>query len=398
MLAPDESKNLYLLYEIMTAKPPRIRSNSMRNIENVFNSKKQRRYKSLDQERTLKDNYQIVAKKTFEKKQLQPEKDNLLLDDIEEQFDVRAIKAPHQTYGWENAFYIPEVHKVTKKQPYSHIKSKLASNLTQNQHHDETKMNSSESCKAIATHDVYKKEYVVYSQHAETELKSFKTKRLVADSLLKIDSELKERIRIDLKVNRGPIYFVQLTEENLNIHNENKNKVSMTQKYFNLFNWLKTINVEECTHFYANPFFLDKTNGTEEQIDLVGFQNANFPEPNSKQNISFRAQTRYKIDPFKNVTNETIIDKLPKKHRSDLNNERTFYETQDKQTFVWTKNFKNMLQFNNRLSFRSARFSDKATNVFDHDKIFELSKNRLRKQKDLNDRLFATAQLDLFIL
>lgn len=394
MLAPDESKNLYELYETIVAKPPRTRSNSQcqdrKSKEFFLNILK--RFQSLDdlvlKKRALKDNY--FVRKEIKNEEKLFEKDNQL-----ENFDVRGIKGPKLIDQGLKSKAISEDSEnknIKKKRPYSHVNSKLASYLSSNRHSGESRSHVNQSRKAIATHYIFKKEFLLYTPRDKIKPKEMCTKRLLSDSYLKMDQELEERIKIDLKVNRGPIYFVQLTEENLDVHNKSQKRVQMSQKYFYLFNWLENIVENECQNFYSNPFFQDKFCETYEKTDLIESQNK---YENFNLNIRFRACPRFKIDPFKNPISETTVDKLPKKHRSHKG--ISFYETLEKQTLVCTKDYKSMLRLEKSFSLKLDQF-DKNNKKVDYENGIQFARDRLKRQKELNDLLFAQSRSDLFIL
>lgn len=397
MLAPDESKNLYSLYDVTIARPPRIRSNSVvskRSFTWLTSQHQVRpRRKSLESIIAPIKTHVSEIRKAVEKSLLARE------DETEQQFDVRGIKGPKCfTLGlrWEQESSTQEVKKKKKAKPFSNVDSKLAPYLALNRQLVEPSTHKSESRKAIITNSIFKKEFVVYTNRGEVEINSQRLKRLTADSYLKMDDELQDRIRTDLKVNHGPIYFVQLTEENVTTYDKNVKKVPIAQKYFYVYKWLEDIQVKECQHFYQNPFVQHKMCGTDEisEISSVTAEPVD-DHPVVTLNVGFRAQTRHKIDPFENPVNEAIVKKLPRKYRFDSND----CETQDKQTFQYTRDYKSMLRFNNNFSLNQMKSLSKTqNNHMNSTRMFELTKERLEKQKKLNDLLFAQTQLDLYIL
>ena len=384
---------IFMQYDVV-AKPPRIRSNSVPlkpSHESVISRSSRKTSLStnrLDQLTRHEDTIKVVENRLIDRENIE-----------KEEFDVRGIKAPDEYSLGTRKVKVVETEKKEKpkKGLYSHIESKLAEYLSSNRKAPEPDIiNSDQSKSALIQHDLYKKEFVVYKKKQDPDPNSERVEPTLEDCYLKMGDDLEERIRADMKVNRGPVYFVQLTEENLNTYDETqqKKKLLMSDKYYYIYEWLKSMDENECTHFYSNPFVLDKICSTDEDISSLqqSFRQSG-EETDAVKCIGVAAKTKYKIDPFDNPTTQTFIDKLPSiKHRTRSG----FMMNHDKQTFIATKDYRSMLRFDTDFSLAAVSKSKSAL-PSDNDLIISAKEN-LKKQKQLNDLLFARTQLNLFIL
>ena len=297
------------------------------------------------------------------------------------------------------------------KKPYYYVESKLAPYLELNRKPviNTSYTNTTRSKTAINSHYITATPYVYYKPKIEHETVNEEKKRRQA-SFLKFSKSLDTKIREDLRINRGPIYFAQLNQENLDTFNDGKS-VRLFDKFLYLYEWLEKIDVNECKHFYQNPFKMDKTSNTDKTVNYENFLNEPKGKENEKKETFLQGQ-RAKIDPFNNPKADTINNKFPVRHNIDLTGKTRYYETVEKQTLAITNDYKSFLHLDNhdinnvnKLKPINTSFSNltnksgKSTipTTANNDK-FSLTKEKLKRQKTLNDITLTRVELDLFIL
>lgn len=397
LLDPDEQRNLFEMYSVVKARPFRIRSNSIpRVVFNQSTSKMNTRRSSLSQ---LSHKYLIKKSKNFNK-----QSNKIIIDETE--FNARAITAPDiYSFGARSRRKkeIVEKKEIKIKRPYSHVESKLGPYISSNRKPNKSHVSIDPdiSKKAIVSHDLFKKPFMVYKKKQDPDPNSIKEKPTFADSYLKMSDILENQVRYDVKVNKGPIYFAQLNEENMSFHNNNKKEVTKADKHYYIFNWIMNIHAKECQHFYQNPFVQTQITNTESMENTVELEKNPIK---SVVQIGHVSNSIFKIDPFNNPKNQTTINKLPKRHRSNLY-ENGFFETLEKQTLACTRDYKSLLKLKQNFSLdsdftiKNDADGQRWKNLITHkSEQYSANKNDLKKQKLLNDVLLTRMQLDLFIL
>lgn len=420
------------MYDVYEAMPFRLRSNSIaaqnptktreKNPNNLRLRVKRRRYKSLEC-LYLEENHssrRSTKSNCIEKKFVKNTKSkfSVLLSDDENEissqnFCSRDIQAPKiYVMGTSNhkisskstllnkRFRFEEEEKYEGfKKPYARIESKLAPYLLSNRERVQTYSysNTGRSQTAIQHHSLSSNPFVIYKNQANER-----------SSYLKLSKSLDSRIREDLHINRGPIYFAELNKDNLEAHNKYKSGLELKDKFMTVFEWLGGINENECFHFYSNPFKSNKQVNTDDvsKIDSTKVTSENFI--NEKvASIGFLANKKLRIDPFDNPKNEMIIDKLPTKRNSGLRF-NSYFETNEKQTLAANQDYTKYLHLDKKFTIHGIEKhvdlinktlveSKEKTDTL-NSQNYSTVKDRLRKQKSLNDVLLTRMQLDLFVL
>jgi hypothetical protein len=247
------------------------------------------------------------------------------------------------------------------------------------------------------------------------------------NSYLKMSKMLDGRIRDDLKMNKGPIYFAQLTEENLQQFNENK-QLKLSDRYEFIFEWLERMDINECLpHFFSNPFKLDQetqanievetetSNQKEESIHEIEksrinheYQNAKISKSNvPTTDISYPSikRSRIVIDPFENPKHQKQERKFPKFFLKNSIGKDFRYETYEKHMLA-AKPDNTALEYllrNQNLNKKQTdlvRLSNQSllsSKNYEHKSCLNI-RETLKKQLVLNDFLLTRMQLDLFII
>ncbi len=313
---------------------------------------------------------------------------------------------------------------------FAKVESKLKDYLTFNR----KKKRSSQKVKsvkcaktAIETHRYASSPFIQYS--------SSNTNRLDLNNYLKFSQQLEHRIKEDLRKNKGPIYYAELRQENISIHIQNK-KFGLYDKFYNVYEWLKTLDRRECAHFYQNPFQQDKStifdaensnpdlfnepsivNSSDSLVSASQYKATEFSrgvkasEPLCVRNF---ATKKHQIDPFENPKNERVSsnlillrNRLPQKRLSAVRSYNSQYETIEKKTLVAKKDLAKLLNIEKKflLNEKSAqnRLKDefvaqtKMTNGKYLPVIMRQKTERLNREKSKNDLILSRLELDLFI-
>lgn len=280
-----------------------------------------------------------------------------------------------------------------QKKPYSHVDSKLGPYLLQNRQKkaNNSYTNTSWSKSAIKHHYMSSNPLTVYKKHKNS------------SAYLKFSKSLDSRIREDIQINRGPIYFAELNEDNLEAHNKYRKDLDRKDKYLSVYEWLNNMKEKECSHFFTNPFKVSKQVNTDDKLEAD--DTSEIAELESITSISVLADKKFKIDPFENAKNQLGKEKLPKRLNSCLH-PSGFVETNEKQTLAFKKEYKNYLHINKKFTFHnrlpeSVQFGKpliKQEHYITNPLNFASIKEKLKKQRLLNDTILTRMQLDLFIL
>ncbi|RNA32918.1 hypothetical protein BpHYR1_030542, partial [Brachionus plicatilis] len=266
------------------------------------------------------------------------------------------------------------------KKKYLHVESKLAKYLSQNRerHPNNSFTNTSRSKSAIQHHYI-----------STNEMDSYKKPK---SAHLRLSKHLEAKIREDLHRNRGPIYYGELRKENLNMHNS-RTKLEQKDKFLYIFEWLGKMKDGECGHFFKNPFKSNVRVNTDNEL-----RNKDRSDECKVESIFW--DKKRKIDPFDNPKNHSVRERLPKRLNSAfvLNG---FYETMEKQTLASKKNYLNCIQLNKKILLN--KMSDSTTEGYSNTEEEVLKKQshvkqKLAREKKMNDVLLTRMKLDLFIL
>jgi hypothetical protein len=243
-----------------------------------------------------------------------------------------------------------------------------------------------------------------------------------------------------------------LTVENVENTEGSRKKWGLYEKFYNISEWLKTIDSKECQHFYENPFRLEKqtltdhsmnqnllsaskTSLIESSLNFSQLQ-ASMPdvqpviikrEEQTPSSIPIRAFSakKFQIDPFENRKNALLKNRISRKSdsRSYVDHEMT-----EKQTLVDRKDYSQLLHVDK--TFNLGKLSKEISPAESNDsaakpqtKLAKLDTKKsyacvntqtkklqleskstlsvvgqnLRKQKSMNDLLLTRMELDLFI-
>ncbi len=228
-------------------------------------------------------------------------------------------------------------------------------------------------------------------------------------------------------------------------------KWGLYDKFYNISEWLKTIDFMECQHFYENPFRLDKTTFTTEQPTSSDHFSSKSGLIESSLNFSqlqgsmpdvrpivirkeeqqlaplpiriFSAK-KFQIDPFENRKKALLKSRISRKIDSRAGaGANTEYETTEKQTLIDKKDYTQLLHVDKRFHFGmlnknnnlKAESQTKLAKLVDSKKGYtsaitqtkkiqleskgalSMTGQNLRKQKSMNDLLLTRMELDLFI-
>jgi hypothetical protein len=158
------------------------------------------------------------------------------------------------------------------------------------------------------------------------------------------------------------------------------------EKFYNISEWLKTIDQKECKHFYDNPFRLEKgtfvepsfieksselladsslhvSQVSEKKVDEAFLQRSSPSKfithgpPVERQHqqqqrsvpIGVFAEKKFQIDPFENRKNALLKYRMPKRSEPRVVGQN-FYETVDKQTFIDKKEYTQLLSVEKRFN------------------------------------------------
>ena len=424
LLSEDELSILYDMYKIEVAVPFRLRSFSVSCDKTSFISfsKKTSKKRSNSVERSINlnnanqnENYNNENKSYMQISSVVNDNpsDDLDIDrSTSPSFNARAIKGPViYEMGRSSALSMARQSSKIQSQPkdplknidlynfnnilstrsksYSHIKSNL-----------ESIFRDSSKIKQASLIDYSKS---ALDRHGETFTRYIKYNKIQTKSFVQMSNLLENKIRENLKMNRGPIYYGQFTKENIELHNKHKETIKLEDKFFNIYEWLEKIDVKECSHFFMNPFKRDKNNITDE-CDLN--QNLSIHKRQAVRTAPIIKKDdtnliRFKIDPFDNPKN--ISTKLEsRRNERFFSGIQTYYQTCDQQTLIAKKDYKNLLHLEPTIFNRRSRMIDFKDN---DDLISSASSNyaqdqraNLKKQKFLNDSYLSRMQLDLYIL
>jgi len=294
---------------------------------------------------------------------------------------------------------------VEKTKPYEHIDSKLRSYLKKmGADCSNSKMDTNNKRRAKTAIGLYKgatgNVLPTYKSISEKENKQ----KSVAP--LKLGESLNKIIKEDLRLNKGPVYFVELTEENMKVFN---GKVPLSEKYLTLFEWLVGIKVEDCGHFFHNPFTNNNSTNTEisninpESIKLENpVVNLVKPVVESDPKINVLVSTKYKVDPFLNPkTEKTWGIKLPQKKMISVNGAESQIQVETRKILAVNKDYRTMLDFKQRNLKPSENYQPARKDIFGKNLTmndFLTSRERLKKRIINNDLLKTQMTLDLFLL
>jgi hypothetical protein len=419
LLSDDELSILYDMYKIDVAVPFRLRSFSVAFDRTLFTYSSKNKIKKRSNSVEKSTNVKITNENEIQSKDIKSymQKSSKVNDnesgdfDLDRStspsFDTKGIKGPiiYQIGSSDALSTTPKSNKIenqkknnplknmdlfninnilsTRTKAYDHVKSNLESIF-----HDSPK---------IKENSLINYSKSALDRHKETFTPYIKYNKIQTKSLVQMSELLENKIRENLKMNRGPIYYGQFTQENIRLHNKNKQKLKRQDKFYNIYEWLEKIDVKQCSHFFMNPFKRDKNNLTDE-CDL----NLNWREAARKADMSL---IRFKIDPFDNPKN--ITTKLEsKRNERFFGGIQTYYQTFDQQTLIAKKDYTNLLHLEPTLFNRKNNMIDFKNN---DDLISSASSNyrknyaldqraNLKKQKFLNDSYLLRMQLDLYIL
>ena len=305
---------------------------------------------------------------------------------------------------------------------YGHVESKLAPYLCKNRTRKPMKLkliNMRRAKSAIDDHRYTARSYLYY---AGTDQKS----RLDFNSHLKLSRQLEARMREE----RDPTFYGELTTENIGVHTGGNPKLGLYHKFYNVNEWMKRLNRDECMHFYANPFLLDKNTFTqkderkevdhenEEVLSLIEAGENKKLQQQQPFPIRIFSTKKFQIDPFENRKH------CPIKARLFSSRSGAAFERTEKQTFVARKDYSQMLSVGKSFIMYDGGLMTAATSttasggkevkksVFTDKEAFAaaaaaaqrtsreykgMSEN-LRKQRSINDLTLTRMELDYFIL
>lgn len=410
------------MYDVTVALPTRVRSNSVprqAKLPSRFHGRRRsasQTLRSFDTKSQSKSHDHDSNSK--EDSSFKPDRSFIFEEEANEHdYNARAITAPYMAIRNDKTNVSKKPNETTatsrKNRPYSYVDSKLAPYLSSKMKRPVYRSETSKiytSKSAIRANELFKKPYLTYENVTVNRSQSFGHKSSHTESYLKLNDYLETMIRSDLKSHKGPIYFEKLSEENLLLHNGRKTSpLTRADKFLFIYEWLNRMNEHECAPvFFLNPFVLDKE--VTVSIDQSYSSNSDDAltvnnEPVSVGIGDFGLNTQLKIDPFNNPKNDKTVDKLPKRHLSNLNT-AGFYETQDKQTIFCNRDYKSFLRMNGRFLLNSnASMASQTTGNIHTDATTGISparrqqlKERLKKSKILNDILLTRVELDLYIL
>lgn len=205
---------------------------------------------------------------------------------------------------------------------------------------------------------------------------------------------------------QGPVYFAELSEENLKSQDR---ELILSDKYLNVFEWLLSIKVDECKHFYLNPYRRSITTNThiinknpeEEKINNSIGEPIKIDKPIDHR-LNVIENNKYKVDPFVNPKNEPRYSyRLPKRHLKSVLGEPTFVEIKDKNVLNVRKDYTTMLDLKNKHLKDEASYQATEKDIYGKNlskSDYLTSRDRLKKKILTNDVLKTRMTLDLFIL
>ncbi|CAF0887739.1 unnamed protein product [Brachionus calyciflorus] len=410
MLEEFELIEIYNLVDIRVARPFRLRSNSTgsnRKSRSMLTlSGKQKRRHSLECFLNRYLTHKLVLKSLesdFMNKKKESEKNSfksfLIKEDSDltnnNEMDIKppeiyalgSMKLKNREEKLKNqnknlSLLIDQKIEDPLKKKYSHIESKYSKYLSENSKRrgSNSHGNIIRSKSAIQQHYSSANKFILYKKPKS--------------AYLKLSNQLDSKIREDIHRNKGPIYFGELKQDNLDIHNEYKTKLELKDKNLFIYEWLQKIDTGECKHFYRNPFKESVSINTETEIEnqaeTIGFQNKNQP---------IFLDKKRKIDPFENPKNQITKDRLPNRLNSAfvLN---SYYETMDKQTLASKSDYLNSIKFNKQIMLRTDSNINSVKNIeqLTSQENYCFIRERLAKEKRLNDILLTRMKLDLFVL
>ncbi len=305
-------------------------------------------------------------------------------------------------------FYAKKNQVVAEKtKPYEHIDSKLrsylrrmASECSVNSQVDATNKRRAKTAIGLFKGATVSK-LATYKESGEKEKERW---RDVAP--LRLSHSLNKMIREDLRQNKGPVYFVELTEENMRVLS---GKVPLTEKYLTLYEWLLSIKVEECGHFMENPF--TNNNSTNTDVSNVNPESIKLTNPvvdlvkplvDFDPKINVLESTKYKVDPFVNpkVEKDSGV-RLPQSKLVSVSAGESKVWVENRQILAVNKDYRTMLNLKERNlkpgeNYQPARRDIFGKNLTTSD--FLTSRERLKKRIISNDVLKTRMTLDLFLL
>ena len=422
ILEEFEIKNLLDLYNVAIAKPLRIRSKSIcySNLKQP-NELKPFHKKSISIERfdDVNCSYKqskITANNTvldsIERKKLLSDENT---DSIYPSFNSRDLQQPSffsigssQLKKSVNKTDSNDILKINANKlainSYSHIESKLASYLTSSKEKP-TNVNRKRAKTAIGLFKESSIEFDYYERNPKP--------RQANNSRLKLSSPLNKTMREDIRQNRGPIYFGELNEENLNTLNTNgylrNNQTTLSDKFLIIFEWMIGMEEKECEHFFSNPFIKEDFTNTlisnhNPETDRVNRFISESVVYDDCNHVAYNLLTsmKHKIDPFINPRYENSSEiKLPKYKLISSMGKESFIQIDDKKVLSVKKDFKTLLNLNKNYSKESNQTPSIKKDIYgNHLKQADFlpSREKLRKKVSNNDLLKTRMRLDLFLL
>jgi hypothetical protein len=443
MLDMDELNNLYDLFDVNEAIPFRLRSNSIskfgqrirKNSKEIFTrsqslqSLANNQYAELD---NISENFSQREREETGWKQRKADifneekNSSLVLDHV----NARNLKCPKiyvlgsHDIKIRNSSFRSEQNKSyfnrneILKKSYSHIESTIPAYIKQNRNKRLTESYTyvQRSQVAIQTHQIL----LNNSPNSLNTTTDKKGQQAKANSYLKMSKMLDGQIRDDLKMNKGPIYFAQLTEENLEQYDDHK-QLTLSDKFEFIFEWLEGMEVEECKpYFFASPFKLDQeaqtnveniTNNQDEESanESEIFRTKQHDIKTSKFSISTPDLTypsikrsRTMIDPFENPKHQKQERTFPKLFLKNSNGKDFQFSTYEKHMLA-AKSDQTAIDYllkNQDINKKQASLMKRCneSNLFGNQKSCSSIHENLKKQIVRNDILLTRMQLDLFII